>query len=823
MSSAESGFRRARRSSGRSPGSLRTRHGAGSRIGLAVAAALAGSAAARGALADPAALAGAEAATAQTDRLQEVVVTARKRQENLQVVPLSIDVFSRQDLKNLGINSMDDYLQKVPSISYISTGPGTQLFVMRGVSDGSNPNYANTASTGFFVDDLSMNYGGTQPDLHLYDIERIEILNGPQGTTFGAGAMSGAIRYITNKPDVHAFSAGVDFDGGQIQNAQQNWSYQGFLNVPLIDGVLGLRVSAFSDSHGGFIDNQLTTRTWVNGAVSNNAPWARKDYNREHVEGGRAALEARFSEGWSARLTYGFQRQHTLGAWDEDPTLAPRTVARFGPESNLFETNMVDFHLDGDVGIGDLVFASTYWNQERRQWDEYSQYEQNFNGGSQEGFTCLTDPYYGGGSPYSGCNPALQYYNYVDNPQRWSNELRLSSKEGGRLHWLAGLYWEKTVDRNLGNTYFMPGLQYGGQAFQYELNYYAITQPTLPPGEWYTYTESTNVLQTTEFANVTFDVTDKLNVEAGVVHFHDDESYDTPILGFAYTPLSPSYYSSSSHKWNGKAGVSYKFNGQAMVYADWAQGFRPGGSNSGLPSACYRAGVTPSYNPDTLNNYELGWKTTTLGRRLLWNGAIYSMDWKDLQALIYNALVCASSSYNINVGTAHIRGFESNVDYNIDENWSLQASIGYTDARITSAVDPNYGSYVGERLPFAPRFNWSWNARYEHPLTSLLNGYLQFDMSHKGGMYNGLNPDDKNTGLPRILQPAYTLMNLRLGLDPAAGERWLLELYITNLTDKNAIVYSNTGNFDLRLTTNEPRVYGLRASYRFGRGAGGSG
>ena len=159
----------------------------------------------------------AAAADVTTGGLQEVVVTARKREENLQDVPVSIDVFTAKDMQNLGITSFDDYAQKVPSISFISVGPGTQLFVMRGVSDGSNPNYANTSATGFFVDDMSMSWIGVQPDLHLYDIERIEVLNGPQGTTFGAGSMAGAIRYITNKPDVNAFSAGVDFDAGQIQ------------------------------------------------------------------------------------------------------------------------------------------------------------------------------------------------------------------------------------------------------------------------------------------------------------------------------------------------------------------------------------------------------------------------------------------------------------------------------------------------------------------------------------------------------------------------------------------------------------------------------
>ncbi len=357
---------------------------------------------------------------ADVSALQEIVVTARKREENLQDVPLSIDVFTKKDLQNLGITSIDDYAQKVPSISFISTGPGTQLFVMRGVSDGSNPNYANTSSTGFFVDDMSMSFNGAQPDLHLYDVERIEILNGPQGTTFGAGAMSGAIRYITNKPDLNAFSAGVDFDGGKIQGGQNNWTYEGFVNLPIIDGVLGLRASAFSDSHGGFIDNRASNpylgqrrrlRQFAVGA-QRLQPRARGGRTR-CVEGG--------AMGWLERQCHlqlsAPEHHRRLGRRPDPP---PRTVERFGPESNNFQTKTLDFRVDGDVGIGDLVFASTYWSQPRRQWNEYSQYEQNFNAGgknnpptgypgTQEGFTCLNDPYYGG-APFTGCNAPTQFY-----------------------------------------------------------------------------------------------------------------------------------------------------------------------------------------------------------------------------------------------------------------------------------------------------------------------------------------------------------------------------------------------------------------------------
>jgi iron complex outermembrane receptor protein len=784
--------------------------GAVSKISLAVAAALAA--------APPQAPA---ADAADTSYLQEIIVTARKRQENLQDVPLSIDVFTKKDMQNLGITSFEDYAEKVPSISFISEGPGTQLFVMRGVSDGSNPNYSNSSATGFFVDDMSMSSAGVQPDLHLYDIERIEVLNGPQGTTFGASSMSGAIRYVTNKPDVSSFSAGIDFNGGHIQGGQQNWTYEGFLNVPIIDGRLGLRVSAFSDSHGGFINNQLTTRTWVNTAVSTNAQWARNNYNRAHVEGGRLALKGVLNDQWNATLTYGFQRQHSLGAWDEDPNLAPRTVQRFGPESHLFEARTLDFHLEGDAGIGDLVFASTYWALPTRQQNEYSQYIENYGGllgvpGSNEGVTCLNDPVYGTG-PYTACNVPIQYYEYHTNPQRWSNELRLASKSGGRFHWLAGLYWEKTLDKNSGSTFYMPGLRTNSPAFQYNNVYYG-TPPgstSLPPGVWYSYTTRSDYLQTTEFANISFDVTKKLNIEAGVVHFHSDFRYYSPYGQLAFAPTAPSLSVGSSHKWDSKFGINYKIAERVMVYADFAQGFRDGGTNSGYPQSCYDKGVPQNYVPDTLNNFEIGWKSTGFNGRLLWNGAAYVMNWKQLQTIIYDVDICAPSSFYVNVGDARIYGAETNVDLKISENWTLQAAGSYTDSHVISSPYPTFAAEVGERLPYVPYFSWSWNLRYQRPLADALRGYAQLDMAHKGDMWDDLHVQGSH-GFPRILQPDYSILNFRLGLNPVGG-RWLAELYVTNLTDKNAIVFSNTGNFDLRQTTNEPRVLGMRLNYRFGK------
>jgi iron complex outermembrane recepter protein len=809
-----------------------------SRIAVAVAAALAGVAAPRGpAFADAA----TATAAAGAGGLQEVVVTARKVQENLQDVPISINVLSQQDLQNLGVVRFDDFAYKVPSMTFNSIGPGTQVFFCRGVSDGSNGNYANTSATGVFLDDSSLSWFGVVPDLHLYDVERIEVLNGPQGTTFGAGSMACAIRYITNKPDPSAFSAGVDFDGGQIHGGRQNWTYEGFANFPLIDGRLAVRVSGFSAYHGGFIDNLLTTRHWYNGSVSPNAQWARNNFNTEHEEGGRIALKAILNERWSATLSYDYQRLTALGAWDEDLVNAGRTVAygprkvsRFGPEFLGNQDRIGELHVDGDVGIADLVFASTYWSLPTRRWDEYSQYMENvspsytpFFGyysppGSQEEFACQSGPAYGG-TAFTGCKPPLQYYEYHTNPERWSNELRFNSKAGGRFHWVFGGYWEKTRDKNSGSTYYMPNQNVNGAAWYYENTVYStpLGSSSLPPGIWYAYRERSDYLQKTEFANINFDVTKKLNVEAGVSHFQSDSTYNFPYGQFAYAPTTPSINQGGSHKVDARAGINYHITDQVMVYAVFSQGFRDGGSNGGLVASCYTNGVPPTYKPDTLNNYELGWKTTWLDNHLVWNGATYLMNWKDLQTVIYDFSVCPPSSYYVNVGKARIYGAESNLDYRITDHWTLQAAASYTDSHIISTQYKAFEPEVGERLPFIAYFNYSANIRYDHPLGQSFRWYGQFDLAHKGDMWDNLDVGAHN-GFPRMLQPAYTLMNLRFGVNPESG-RWNAELYCTNLTDKNAIVFTNSYNFDLRFTTNEPRVIGLRLNYRFGKVVGGGG
>ncbi|HEY6517019.1 MAG TPA: TonB-dependent receptor [Steroidobacteraceae bacterium] len=806
-----------------------------SKVALAVAAALYGVVAGR----IPAALAadpGTASEPSGADVLQEVIVTATKREENLQVIPETIEALSASDIQKLGIKNFEDIVQAMPTVSYESIGPTDQMFYMRGVSDGSSANASNISTTGYFLDDASTSYYGYIPDLHLYDVERIEVLDGPQGTLFGGGAMSGAIRVITNKPDTEKFSAGTDLDYGSINHGGNDTTLEAFANLPLIQGTTALRLSAYTVHEGGFIDNELATRDWLNGAISTDSPWARNDYNTEKQYGGRAALTQKIGNSWTAVLTANYQRQNTSGCWCQDPDrYGEREVAHFGPEGISDSFTDYDLNVQGDVGIGDLVFASTFWSYPYHYETEYSEYVQYnpFPDSYQsspallQSLTCRTGPtVQGGADPYSGCQAPNMYYTYDQWTRQWSNELRLQSKPGGRWHWLAGLYWQKT--RQIWDTYYlMPGIQPNGEGYQSALTYYSYYETgtaTPLPHEWYSSVNRNDSLNTAEYADVSFDLTKNWTIEGGLRYFDWDYSASDLWAGFFYQPKTPSGLTGASgNKLSGKASISYKPSQQLLLYGTFSQGYRQGGSNSGDSSSCYQKGVPGTYQPDTIDNFEVGWKSDMLQGRMRWNGALYYMRWDGYQAPIFDDSICPTT-FNANFGTARIYGAETNIAYRIVEGLTLEANANYNDSRLVS-VKPDFTGVLtqmivpNETLPFVPYFSYSANARYDKSLGAALNGYIEYDISHKGDRWSDLralpNPTlGSRSGSARVLEPEYNISDVRVGVS-SADDAWTVEGYITNLWNTDAIILVNTGNYDNRQSTNEPRVIGVHLSYRF--------
>jgi iron complex outermembrane receptor protein len=767
------------------------------RLRVAIAAILSGAAMAGGLP--------AHAADNADATLEEVVVTARKHSENLQDVPESIDVFSKKDLDNLNITQFEDYATRSPSISYISIGPGYQQFFMRGVSDGSSPNVVNTSTTGMYLDEQSLSYFGGIPDLHMYDLERIEVLNGPQGTLYGASSMSGAVKLITNKPDPDAFSGGLDYDGGQIDGGERNNTVEGYVNIPLIDGTTALRVSGFYMHQGGFIDNLLKTRDWVDGAVSDNSQWAGSNYNRDTTSGGRLALLHKFNEDWKVTLSGDFQHQQTHGAWDQNPSVdGERNVARFGPESGDRYNRLASVTVDGNVGIADLVYVGGYWNRANRTVNEYSEYVQYVNtpgvtAAYVQGFACATST-----DAYTGCGVPTMYTVYNDHVTRWSHELRLQSKPGGSTHWTVGAYLEQTKDEYT-DFYHYPNINFQGeQATQY-LDYYGGTPL---PEEWYSYSARTDNHQAALFGEVTQDLGQKWSVLFGMRYFRSHDSSSSEWAGYFYEPKVPTPTQTVSFsKADFKGGLNYKYSNDTLYYVSFAQGFRDGGFNT---NAANNPLVPAQYEPDTLNSYEAGWKTTFNASHLRWNGAVYYMPWKNYQTAVFD-LAISPSSFNANIGSARVYGIETNVEASPIKGLTLSLSMSYNDSKITKDVYSNADFAVepGERLPFVPLLKGTATARYEWPLGINFNAYGQFDFTHTGGMWSDLNE------LNREMQPGYNLSNIRWGINNAK-DNYGVEAYISNLDNTRAVVYINKYNYDGRQTTNEPRVFGVRLKYRFG-------
>ncbi len=807
-----------------------------SKVAFAVAAALYGVAAGR----IPPALAADRAGAADPagpDVLQEVIVTATKRSENLQNIPETIQVLSAGDIRKLGITHFEDIVRTMPTVSYQSIGPTDQMFYIRGVSDGSSANAANISTTGYFLDDASTSYYGYIPDLHLYDVARIEVLDGPQGTLFGGSAMSGAIRIITNKPDPNAFSAGADLDYGGIDRGGNNTTGEAFVNLPLVRDRTALRLSGYVVHEGGFIDNVLATRNWFNGVVSTNAQWARNDYNTEKQYGGRAAISQKIGDSWNAVLTVNFQRQDTSGSWTQDPArYGLRKVAHFGPEGISDSFTDYDLKVEGDVGIGDLVYASTFWTYPYHYVTEYSEYVQynpfpdyyyQNSPSLLQSLTCLTGPTIQGGTdPYGGCQAPNMYYTYDQWTRQWSNELRLQSKAGGRLHWLAGLYWQQT--RQTWDTYYlMPGMQPNGEAYQSALSYYSYyyTGTAAPlPHEWYSSVNRNDSLNTAEFADVSFDLTKRWNIDGGLRYFDWNYSSGDEWAGYFWAPKTPTAPTKvSGHKLSGKASISFKATPSVLLYGTFSQGYRQGGSNAGASSSCYQKGVPLTYEPDTLNNFEVGWKSGLLDGRMRWNGAVYYMRWNGYQAPIFDDSICPTT-FNANFGTARIYGAETNFAWRITEGLTLQATANYNDSRLVS-VKPNFAGVLtqmivpNETLPFVPYFSYSANIRYDRSLGSALKGFIQYDIAHKGDRWSDLralsNPAlGSRAGSARVLEPQYNISNVRFGVE-SPDDTWTIEGYVSNLWNTNAVILVNTGNYDRRETTNEPRVIGVHLSYRF--------
>ncbi len=744
------------------------------------------------------------------ETLEEIIVTASKRAENLQDVPISITALSTSTIKELGITDFDSYAQMLPTLSYKSVGPGTATLIMRGASDGGDGNASGSQpSVGLFLDEAPVTTIASNLDIHIYDIERIEALSGPQGTLYGASSLSGNLRIITNKPNMDGFSAGMDAGIGWTDGGDASYSVEGFINIPVSDNA-ALRLVGWNIDEGGYIDNVAGVRNYTleggygynpnnfgRTATKGNADLVEENFNELEKTGGRLALRINLNDNWTMDASVITQKLETTGTWDHDPSaVGEYNIQRYFADFSNDDFHQANLTLEGEIGSNVLVYSGTFMDRDAQYQADYSQY----------GEDAYWVPYYV--CDYSATGPDLatqsntdctsltQYYQEDNEYGRDTHELRLQSIGDGRFQYTVGIFYTEATHKYL-QEWIQPGIS---------------PNQVVPGGasnRFFRTDQQRADEQTAFFGEFTYDFTENLSATIGGRYFENDSDlqgvvgWGPVVFGYVADTAVDAQYSDSDSIY--KLNVTWQMNDDAMVYFTASEGYRPGGLNRDPGLAQYGAA---EYTPDVLTNYEIGWKTTLADGRVRFNGAVYRSDWQDVQYTIYEFALsrCCGSVYNL--GDAEITGVELDVTALLSDQWELSAAVAYNDGETVGDYELINGKLAvpdGTELPNVPEIKANIWTRYSFDVGSL-SSYVQLAWSYTGESYNEIRPSQ------RTIQDSYSYLNLMGGVNM---ETWGLDLSIRNATNEVAQIYISPRPYEPSTTTNRPMTIGLKYWARF--------
>jgi len=749
--------------------------------------------------------------------LEEVVVTAQKRSENLQDVPVSIQAMGEAKLEQLQVASFVDYVKYLPSVSFTTSGPGFGQVYMRGVASGGDGNHSGSLpSVGVYLDEQPTTTIQGALDLHVYDVARVEALAGPQGTLYGASSQAGTLRIITNKPSTAGFSAGVDVEVNQVDGDAMGHVEEAFVNIPLSD-TIAVRLVGWNEETAGYIDNVKGTRTYGRGTATksddltiSNAGIAKDNYNSASTLGGRAALRVELGENWIITPAVMGQRTKSRGIYAFDPKVGDLKVTHFYPEGSNDEWVQAAMTIEGQVANLDVTYAGSYLKRDVDTRQDYSDYSYFYD---QVGYGFYWTDDAGGLA-----NPS-QYIQGKDGFTKESHEFRVATPDDKRLRFIGGLFYQRQ-QHNITQRYKIDGI---GSS---------IEVPGYSDTLWLTAQQRID-RDYAGFGEVTFDVTPKLTAMAGIRFFKSDNSLEGFYgygKGYGSTGEKACFRTGGVNgapctnldkrvKETGhvpKVTVTYKFDDDKLAYVTYSEGFRPGGIN--------RRSTLPPYQADYLKNYEFGWKTSWLENRFRWNGAVFMEDWNNFQFSIVGPNGLTEIK---NANQARIKGVESDVTLAVARGFTINASAAYTDAKLAAnycGVTDSAGKPItncaspqapdGTSLPVTPKFKSNLTARYEFDLGPY-ESFVQAAAVYQTSSWPNLRLADR-AFVGR--QPSYTLLDVSGGL---SRDAWSLSVYIKNLTDKRASLNRYTEcaisvcGPQPYTVPNQPRTLGLKIGRTF--------
>jgi iron complex outermembrane recepter protein len=715
----------------------------------------------------------ADPAKAENQTVDRIVITAQKREQAAIDVPASVSTVDADRLQRSGALRLEDYVAQVPGMSITALSRGYTSVVLRGISTGIAQ---ATPSTAYYIDDApigSINAyaaGSTlTPDLDPYDLRRVEVLKGPQGTLYGAGAVGGLLRYVTIAPDSTRFGGAVSLGGHKISEGGNGHEARVALNVPL-NPTMALRVSAFDRNDAGYIDNPIR---------------GEKDVNKATTRGGRLTFGWKIQDEWSLQawaLTQQF-RAGGIGAVDlVMPGLTPLTgELEHGShvrEKQAIDLNVLNATLKGRLGGFDLVSSTTV---QKVKGDTTVDVSQSF-GALLSLLTTIP-------------NLGAQTHQLIDT-RRWSEELRLRSTAlGDKLDYEFGLFVtdEDSSNRLVPEDVFInPGA----------VPFAGLGAPLANAAILSKYREYS------VFGNATYALTPKFDLMAGLRFSRDEQQYDQDYQASLLTPTPVLINQKvSNDKVTYLLSGRYKPAADTAIYGRVATGYRPGGPSALPPSL----GKT-SFEPDTLTSAELGFKSTFAGGKASIEAAIFATNWKGVQIQTQTG----NFQHFVNGGDARSQGAEATLLWFPITGLTLRATAGYTDAKLTEDA-PAAGGLSGDRMPFVPRITASLAADHRFPVGNGWQGWVGASVGHIGERRS--NFTDK--GAHDV--PAYTTLGLNGGVEAGALR---VAVYVKNATDVRGINFMNNLGLKPPFSADpngnpyaagviQPRTLGVDVNYRF--------
>jgi outer membrane receptor protein involved in Fe transport len=704
---------------------------------------------------------------ARAVELQEIVVTAQKRTESMQNVPISISVVSDKLIENLHANSLVDLGGYIPGLQVVPGGsPGQTTLSIRGITT-----LGGGASTvGTYIDDAPL--GGSSSysrassfalDLLPYDVQRIEVLRGPQGTLYGASALGGLLKYVMNTPSLDTFEARVGGDLSNVSGAgNAGGGARAWVNTPIIQGQLGMIASYAYESTPGYIDNTQTGQS---------------DQNSVRQQSARLAFLWQPVTDLAVHLGAMYQKIDASG--DGEIALSPVTLQPLG--GDLTDNNYVAQRFDKEIGYytatlnwqlgwGDLTSATSYSRSVSTQVIDSSRL-------------------YGALLPLFGQPAGITPFSVELSLSKVTQEVRLASSSGGPLEWLVGAFY---THEGSANSQLVTASSFSGEPLPGSVNPLAVLE--LPS----TYKEYAG------FGNATWHINSVFDLSGGLRYARNEQTFSQIGLGGPLVGNSDVPGSSAEDVLTYSGGPEFHITQDTMAYVRVASGYQPGGPNFAL------ANVPPTFKSDRTTNYEVGVKSRFWDNRVVLDVDAFDIDWKDIQITVFNP---TGISYFANGGTARSDGVEATLSVNPVSRLVLGGTFAYTDAKLTQDV-PALNGFNGDPLPLVPRYSGSLQADYSQSLTSEWTGHAGAGLRMSGSEISAL---PKNTSSFRL--PGYGLLDLNMDV---SNNRYTLRLFVKNLTDHRAylnydpLVNGATGQMaELEGVLVQPRTIGLAGDVRF--------